>query len=92
MPLLRPKRFGKLPDGLAPYHRDFLQWVKDSLEIMAGAKRSQLDTTNPPRSQAVTFGDFQSAPVYADNAAAVEAGLKPGDLYRTGDALKVVHS
>lgn len=61
MSLLRPKRFGKLPDGLTPYHRDFLQWVKDSLEILAGAKRSQLDTTSPPRSQAVTFGDLDDA-------------------------------
>lgn len=92
MSLLRPKRFGKIPDGITPYHRDFLQWAKDSLDILIGAKRSQLDTTNPPRSQAVTFGDFEAVPVHADNAAAVAAGLKPGDLYRTADALKVVHS
>ena len=29
---------------------------------------------------------------YADNAAAVAAGLVPGEFYRTGDALKVVHT
>ena len=32
-----------------------------------------------------------SVPVYADNAAAVAAGLSVGKLYRTGDALKIVH-
>ncbi len=30
-------------------------------------------------------------PVYADNAAAVTAGLAVGQIYRTGDDLKVVH-
>ena len=30
-------------------------------------------------------------PVYADNAAAVAAGLAIGKLYRTGDILKIVH-
>lgn len=29
---------------------------------------------------------------YADNAAAVTAGLVVGDLYRTADVLKVVHA
>lgn len=33
-----------------------------------------------------------NVPVYADNAAAVTAGLAIGKLYRTGDALKIVHS
>jgi hypothetical protein len=28
---------------------------------------------------------------YADNATAVGAGLNPGDIYRTGDLLKIVH-
>lgn len=32
-----------------------------------------------------------SVPVYADNAAALADGLIIGQLYRTGDALKVVH-
>ena len=32
-----------------------------------------------------------NVPVYADNAAAVTAGLAVGQLYRTGDNLKVVH-
>ena len=32
-----------------------------------------------------------NVPVYADNAAAVSAGLSVGELYRTGDALKIVH-
>lgn len=32
-----------------------------------------------------------SVPVYADNTAAVAAGLLVGKLYRTGDILKIVH-
>jgi hypothetical protein len=91
MQLLRPQRFGKIPEGFTPYQREFLQKVSDAVKILIGASRSQSDTTNPPRSQAVTFGDFQSVSEYADNAAALEAGLKPGDIYRTADALKVVH-
>lgn len=35
---------------------------------------------------------ISSVPVYADNAAAVAAGLAIGKLYRTGDALKIVHT
>lgn len=33
-----------------------------------------------------------NVPVYADNAGAVTAGLTNGQIYRTGDVLKVVHS
>ena len=32
-----------------------------------------------------------NVPVYADNAAAVTAGLAVGQIYRTGDNLKIVH-
>lgn len=32
-----------------------------------------------------------NVPSYADNAAAVTGGLAVGQLYRTGDLLKVVH-
>lgn len=32
-----------------------------------------------------------NVPVYADNDAAVTAGLAVGQIYRTGDNLKVVH-
>jgi hypothetical protein len=35
---------------------------------------------------------ISNVPVYADNAAAVAAGLAIGKLYRTGDALKIVHT
>jgi hypothetical protein len=31
------------------------------------------------------------APEYADNAAALVGGLLPGQVYRTGDVLKIVH-
>ena len=34
---------------------------------------------------------FQDVPIYADNAAAITAGLVIGDIYRTGDLLKIVH-
>lgn len=30
-------------------------------------------------------------PEYADNNAAIAAGLNPGNIYRTGDILKIVH-
>jgi hypothetical protein len=33
----------------------------------------------------------QVTPQYADNAAALFAGLPPGKIYRTGDFLKIVH-
>lgn len=35
--------------------------------------------------------NLNTIPEYADNAAAVAAGLGVGRFYRTGDALKVVH-
>lgn len=35
--------------------------------------------------------DYKDLPEYADNAAALAGGLTPGQLYRTGDILKVVH-
>ena len=34
---------------------------------------------------------LNTVPEYADNAAAVAAGVRVGGFYRTGDALKVVH-
>ena len=34
---------------------------------------------------------YTGAPNYADNAAAVAAGLLVGQVYRTGDVLKIVH-
>jgi len=96
MQLLRPKTIGKIPDGLPPYQRDFWQWIKDSIEILSGIKKSQSDTTNPPRSMAITYQDLTdllaAVPQYADNAAALAGGLSAGDLYRTTDTLKVVHS
>ena len=91
MPQLRPQRFGSVPDGLPSYHREFLRKLKDAVEILIGAKSSQLDAVVPPRSQAVTFSDLAEVPSHADNAAALLAGLKAGDMYRTGDVLKVVH-
>lgn len=38
------------------------------------------------------FAKFSNLPEYANNAAAKAGGLKDGDVYRTGDIVKVVHS
>ena len=38
------------------------------------------------------LGRFNNLPVYTDNAAAIAAGLSIGQLYRTGDVVKVVHA
>ena len=35
--------------------------------------------------------NYTDLPEYADNAAAIAAGLTSGQVYRTGDLLKVVH-
>lgn len=35
--------------------------------------------------------NYTKLPEYADNAAALAAGLMIGQVYRTGDILKVVH-
>ena len=35
--------------------------------------------------------DYKDLPEYADNAAALAGGLTPGQVYGTGDFLKVVH-
>lgn len=35
--------------------------------------------------------NIPNLPEHADNASAISAGLVPGDLYRTGDLLKIVH-
>lgn len=35
--------------------------------------------------------DYKDLPEYVDNAAALAGGLTPGQVYRTGDVLKVVH-
>ena len=84
MPLLRPQRFGKVPDGLTPYHREFLQWVKDSLDIFIGAKKSQTDTASPPLSQAVTFGDLATALAAISGASSLN--VKVGTITRAMDA------
>lgn len=35
--------------------------------------------------------NIQNVPTYADNTAAIAGGLTTGDVYRTGDLLKIVH-
>lgn len=36
--------------------------------------------------------DYTNLPEYANNAAALAGGLVTGQVYRTGDILKVVHN
>ncbi|MEN6465539.1 MAG: hypothetical protein ABFD62_10200 [Syntrophaceae bacterium] len=91
MTLLKPKSLGPVPQNLDTYHREFLTKIKDTIDIWSGKKQSQSDETDPPRSQLITFGDLKDVPEYADNTKAKAAGLYAGDLYRTGDTLKVVH-
>lgn len=38
------------------------------------------------------LGQNSAVNVYADNAAAISGGLVVGDFYRTGDAVKIVHT
>ncbi len=41
---------------------------------------------------ALNMPNLTDIPSYADNAAAITGGLVNGDVYRTGDILKIVHS
>jgi hypothetical protein len=41
---------------------------------------------------ALNMPNLTSIPSYVDNAAAITGGLVNGDVYRTGDLLKIVHS
>ncbi len=57
---LSPEQLGDLPQGLPPYHREFLRKIKDAIEIFTGVRRAQSDTGNPPESQVVTFADLDN--------------------------------
>ncbi len=65
MSQLSIRNFGKVPDGFTPYQRDFLAWVKESIEILSGAKRSQSDSAVIPGNKAVTFGDLSTSDLHA---------------------------
>jgi hypothetical protein len=65
VPTLRPKRFGDVPLGLRKYHRDFLEGIKEALEILMGAVSSPGAT--PPGSQAVTFDDLKEGGLAYDD-------------------------
>lgn len=41
---------------------------------------------------ALNMPNLTDIPSYADNTAAITGGLVNGDVYRTGDLLKIVHS
>lgn len=40
----------------------------------------------------ILLGRFNNLPEYANNAAAIAGGMRNGQVYRTGDIVKVVHS
>ena len=79
----------------------------DDNEITVDDKLVGTDAENSLETKNFTFADvisfmqqnllimntpsFTSVPQYADNAAAVTAGLAVGRVYRTGDVLKIVH-
>jgi len=59
---------------------------------LGSARPTTITTSNISYADPVIKSEMASIAEHADNAAAVAAGLVAGDLYRTGDALKVVHS
>ena len=79
----------------------------DDTEITLEDKLVGTDAENSLETKNFTFADvisflqqnllimntpsFTGVLEYADNAAAVTAGLEIGNIYRTGDSLKIVH-
>lgn len=55
-----PKRLGDVPTGLSVHHREWLQRLKDAVEILMGAVAAQGDTDDNPGSKAVTFDDLET--------------------------------
>lgn len=60
MNLFIPKRLGDVPTGLSVHHREWLQRLKDVVEILIGAVVPQSDTDDNPGSKAVTFDDLET--------------------------------
>lgn len=79
----------------------------DDSEITVDDKLVGTDAENSLETKNFTFADvisflqlnllimntpsFTGVNEYADNAAAITAGLSTGKVYRTGDVLKIVH-
>ena len=51
----------------------------------------QLEKLNGTVAASSTTGNIPNVPEYTDNANAIANGLVAGDVYRTGDNLKIVH-
>ena len=51
----------------------------------------QLGILNKKVKKLCCLTNFTNLPEYADNSAAIAGGLTIGQVYRTGDILKVVH-
>lgn len=60
--------------------------VNSAISIKAGSGNVGIGTESPNSKLSIV-----GLSEYADNAAALSAGLTEGDLYRTGDILKIVH-
>tara|TARA_R110001592_G_scaffold66667_1_gene204808 strand:- start:128 stop:358 length:231 start_codon:yes stop_codon:yes gene_type:complete len=58
---------------------------------LLGTDENSLSTKNFQIGNLTTYFNTQPVAVYADNAAAIAAGLPVGTRYRTGDFLKIVH-
>lgn len=79
--------------------------VKDDESGLEYINRLPLSITSPADTDPIAWNDadgefqnlspslldFSLIPAYADNAAAVTGGLSVGRLYRTADAVKIVH-
>lgn len=61
------------------------------LQALTGSSVSLYHAGNKKLETKSTGINIQSVPTYADNAAAIAGGLTTGDVYRTGDLLKIVH-
>lgn len=59
MSTFRPEGIGDIPVGLNKGHRDFLQKIKNAIEILIGDRQNVLEVSGTtPGSQAVTFDDL----------------------------------
>ena len=58
---------------------------------LLGSDENDSSTKNFQIGNLTTYFNTQAVAEYADNAAAVAAGLPIGTRYRTGDFLKIVH-
>lgn len=92
-------RMGADPSQVTPSNVTLL--VKDNrsttgvtkVKIVAGAGQSANELFSILANDGTTpiFRIKPTISEYADNAAAITAGLTAGDIYRTGDVLKIVH-